>query len=430
MEEVYVPFGKYKGQSLARLQNDTTYYNWCMAQPGLAKVIQKCFEKTHALTVNILTTTPQSDSCSSEHNKMQCRFLYKSVQHNLITYPGFPCFSKQMNIFIKSDTFLNNFQPHPDITENMERVVVKFEDSFNWDVTLISRNEAYEFIPHLHKLEELEEMKTRMRTQHDISCAETHRLKVLEFDTLTSTYEREMLLYNEKMLEFDRQQCKYEINMKNTQKNHLLIKPIKPHRPYDQSYLIGNYMSNFEQVYEKQFENAWKPEKDLFYEKMKELCTPVCYAHVTEKHAIQCTSGKDILHCCELKPCLGDDYPCVLRKMKQQISSSRKVDYHIGSKDPLLMRFYNYSLRFYLIVGEFQSDAIDKCILKQIFKQSNILVIFMNEIENTTTQQIKESIVLIDSQMENLKNERKRLLDSLEPLVKKLRSDEMSNIDV
>lgn len=73
---------------------------------------------------------------------------------------------------------------------------------------------------------------------------------------------------------------------------------------------------------------------------------------------------------CEIKPILGDDYPCVLRKMKKQI----KLTYDHERC---------YAFRWFLIIQNFTSDTTTREQLIQIFKQENIKVIFTDEIQNS-----------------------------------------------
>lgn len=74
---------------------------------------------------------------------------------------------------------------------------------------------------------------------------------------------------------------------------------------------------------------------------------------------------------CELKPVLSDDYPCVLRKMKTQIELTKTIGN--GFCD-------DYCLCYVLIIGSFTSSSTSKEQLIEIFKQSNIRVIFTEKI--------------------------------------------------
>ena len=73
--------------------------------------------------------------------------------------------------------------------------------------------------------------------------------------------------------------------------------------------------------------------------------------------------------CCELKPSLGDDYPCVLRKLTTQISLTKNDE-----------NFKKLHTIYLLIIGSFKSEAASKKQLMEIFNQSNISVLFINDI--------------------------------------------------
>lgn len=80
---------------------------------------------------------------------------------------------------------------------------------------------------------------------------------------------------------------------------------------------------------------------------------------------------KSIALLCELKPVLSDDYPRVLRKMKTQIELTQKKGHG----------FCDDFLKYYvLIIGSFESSSTSKEQLIEIFKQSNIRVIFTEKI--------------------------------------------------
>jgi hypothetical protein len=74
--------------------------------------------------------------------------------------------------------------------------------------------------------------------------------------------------------------------------------------------------------------------------------------------------------CCELKPTLSDDYPCVLRKLQTQIELT-KTD---------RTTFGDFTQKYILIIGSFTSLYVSKENLITIFKQSNINIIFTDEI--------------------------------------------------
>ena len=87
------------------------------------------------------------------------------------------------------------------------------------------------------------------------------------------------------------------------------------------------------------------------------------------------------VYCCELKPTLSDDYPSVLRKMKNQIQLMKinnEMYYHCID---LFNKDYNSDkTKYILLIKSFTSESTSIEELKKIFKQSNIDVIFTYEL--------------------------------------------------
>ncbi len=71
----------------------------------------------------------------------------------------------------------------------------------------------------------------------------------------------------------------------------------------------------------------------------------------------------------EIKPLLGDDYPCVLRKMSTQIELTNQKYIREKTKTP----------KYALLLKEFNSTTTTIDELVKIFKQSNIHVIFVSD---------------------------------------------------
>ena len=74
----------------------------------------------------------------------------------------------------------------------------------------------------------------------------------------------------------------------------------------------------------------------------------------------------------EIKPILGDDYPCVLRKMKSQIELTT-------SKDKSMFSYCNK--HYILLIDKFSSEVATIEDIKSIFHQSNIQVILLHELK-------------------------------------------------
>lgn len=164
----------------------------------------------------------------------------------------------------------------------------------------------------------------------------------------------------------------------NSEYNRSLIESYKRHRIDYYVSLIKKYFDNFKKYDIEETEN-----KKQF------------------KITIDLISGiGNCLHCCELKPLLGDDYPEVLRKMSIQIDLT-KSDKTIFDK---------YKKIWYLIIGNFSSSSASKEQLITIFKQKDINIIFENElidtpviykIQNGPPKQIKD-ITSKDTQLKEL----------------------------
>jgi len=119
---------------------------------------------------------------------------------------------------------------------------------------------------------------------------------------------------------------------------------------------------------------------------------------------------------CELKPTLSDDYPCVLRKLKAQIE--------LTNNDKTT--FKGLDKKMVLLIGSFTSAHTSKEQLITIFKQSNIEVIFTDEIFEPS-----KTIVITNTQEISSKNklieENKILIDNLLETQQKLLQVEEKN---
>lgn len=111
---------------------------------------------------------------------------------------------------------------------------------------------------------------------------------------------------------------------------------------------------------------------ELFTDIFKDI--PFLNYYSEEKMCIHLGMNKKIY--CEIKTLLGDDYPCVLRKMKNQILLTRD----------------NRAL-YALIIKEFNSSSTSKDELLLIFKQANIKIIFIDEIISGDTPNINSCSV-------------------------------------
>lgn len=117
---------------------------------------------------------------------------------------------------------------------------------------------------------------------------------------------------------------------------------------------------------------------------------------------------------CEIKPLLGDDYPCVLRKMNTQIKltenfiSIENEKIKISHQKIENRRYYNSSVgynfdfqesiikpNYILLIKDFASSTTTKEQLIEIFQQSNIKVIFLKDIT-------EDDVKLVETNKDNI----------------------------
>ena len=106
-----VPFGKYKGQPITTLINDTKYLEWCKQQEWFQK-----FPIVYNICVNQTITSTNQNSKTPEHNKLQNLFLEKK---NI---------EKFLRLIYKKFKYRKNI-PYLDAS-------IEFEGSFNWDIII------------------------------------------------------------------------------------------------------------------------------------------------------------------------------------------------------------------------------------------------------------------------------------------------------
>jgi hypothetical protein len=106
-----VPFGKYKGQPVTTLMNDTKYLEWCKQQEWFQK-----FPIVYNICVNQTVTTTNQNSKTPEHNKLQNLFLEKQNIEKMVRY------------IYKKFKYIKNI--------SYSEAKCEFEGLFNWDVII------------------------------------------------------------------------------------------------------------------------------------------------------------------------------------------------------------------------------------------------------------------------------------------------------
>jgi uncharacterized protein (DUF3820 family) len=182
--------------------------------------------------------------------------------------------------------------------------------------------------------------------------------------------------YNEDIYNYEKYSEIFKLFEKCKKINHLhylysVDKLNKYKKEYENKY-IKNYENKFNDHYENYRLQYYRDIIKKYYKKN---------VYVKKTNENQYKLSIVICHynnaiCCELKPTLSDDYPVVLRKLKTQIELTQndKTNFEKLNKD------------YILIIGKFTSIDVSKEQLITIFKQSNIKVIFTDEIFETSTQ--------------------------------------------
>jgi hypothetical protein len=138
------------------------------------------------------------------------------------------------------------------------------------------------------------------------------------------------------------------------------------------------YESEYIKNYETKFNDHYKNYRLQYYKDIiKKYCNENVYVDKINDNQYKISvriCNYDNAVCCELKPTLSDDYPVVLRKLKTQIELTQKDN----------TSFKYLKKNYILIIGSFTSIHVSKEQLITIFKQSNIKIIFTDEIFETS----------------------------------------------
>lgn len=319
-----VPFGKYKGQPITTLLNDTKYLEWCKQQEWFQK-----FPIVYNICVNQTITTNNQNSKTPEHNKLQNLFLDEENQVKLLNIvfgvnPG-AIFKKHFKKLILDEDFINCFGKIeiPQINRSLKKSKIVFEDKYNWD-----------FILYYNDYQDIT-LKTK-----------TNDIKK------PSSY--------------------FVLETENYSKRHL----------YN---ILGKHKFKYNHGDTNEVLDTYIEEKD-------------------EEHFVRIdTLCMDGVVCCELKPSLGDDYPCVLRKMKTQIELTNN-DKNFEEKE---------FRKYILIIGNFTSKYTTKEDLISIFKQSDIKVIFTHKLFEYLNPPIENTQELIVCENEIIQTKQDASTDNL-----------------
>lgn len=179
-----VPFGKYKGQPVTNLINDTQYLEFCKKQKWFQDypiVYNICVNQT-------ITSGNALNNKTPEHNRLQNLFL---KQENI----------KQLISFLKvkyygTDPTYDNIQ--------YDKITIEFEAEFNWDVTIKTiaseTNDTLDFFPNIYieikplMGDDYPCVLRKIKTQKDLTIIET-RKKFENYFDYRKSYETKCILF-------------------------------------------------------------------------------------------------------------------------------------------------------------------------------------------------------------------------------------------
>lgn len=420
-----VPFGKYKNKSVIELLADKNYVEWLTQQSWFSKKKQ-----IYNIVVN-QTNSAITNSKTPEHNKLQNLFLDKCNQVKLLSLLFKNNLINKINQLFEDEDIIRCFGKHdviPEFINKVDNTTIMFEEKFNWDfvlyyndyqnITFVSNVETEIFdkkeYKKIYDMEHLEKYENDLLLfdkviESRINFDEDHfdedkkqyqdqlRFKFMKdqskymevevsssdgklFELLDKCYKVNNIdVCNRKYCCFDNTYNLYTVSMLNKKKEDYKKKYENKFNKHYDTYRLQYYYDIIKKYYDKQEYNPNKYERKICVEKINENQYEIIMNICDYENAV----------CCELKPTLSDDYPVVLRKLKTQIELTKNYN-NPTSRGSKFEDFNNK--KYILIIGSFTSLHVSKEQLITIFNQSNIKVIFTNEIFKTSSSVVIKSV--------------------------------------
>lgn len=341
MEELpIIEFGKYKNKPITEMLKDKNYVDWCKNQKGL-------LDKYPVIYNIIYNQRFSNENCPTpEHNKMQNAFLDNKMQLKLIDHIYgnneiiYNKLKDKLNNLYNDDLYkklYNDFKFPSDIKYKYN-FDIEFEAKYNWDILL-----ECECVPDIDK------------NKIDL-CNIQHKKGIECGDFYNKIFNKKLFNENSSYSLFEK-----KFKRKCTKFNTFFESNLHTKYDFDNKLIIKTSINNSYCL------SSWRSwDSGTFKDFINQ--TSIRYELSLKLPGV----GSHLLFC-ELKPELGDDYPCVLRKMKRQIELT-KID--IKKYD-----YYRYhDICYILIVDHYNSSTTDVNQLKQIFLQVNIKIIFLKEL--------------------------------------------------
>ena len=427
-----VPFGKYKDKSVTELLADKNYVDWLKKQPWFSEK-----SPIYNIVVN-QTINTTNNSKTPEHNKLQNLFLDKNNQQKLLL----KLFNKQVtsdideiNNILQNEEIIRCFGENniPEFSVNLDNTTTTFEYKFNWDLYIHYYDRQKIILTSNLETEQIDKIK--YKEQYDIKENEKYNNNLLLLDRFIE----ELSKFNEEIanMSVDEEQVKNNVNkysayiswgerkgdkykeslkqereriyrnliyetwINNTKINELFdnckVNFRHTFSQYGYTYSINDiykikkeYENDYAENYENNFNKHYEKYRLKYYEDI--LNHDTFYVRKSNENQYDliiniCKIGASV--CCELKPTLSDDYPCVLRKLQTQIELTLN---NIKSNQFYAEKLFRGFLCPILLIESFTSKYTSKEQLIAIFKQHKIKVIFTNEIFETSNSLEIESV--------------------------------------
>jgi hypothetical protein len=466
-----VPFGKHKGQPITTLLNDTKYLEWCKQSGMLEKypiIYNICVNQT-ITTTNENSKTPEHNKLQNlfldkgnQHNLLLNVF---KKRYGII--------EDKLQLLFADEEFISWFGTNSIPEYKLDKSSVMFEDKFNWDLTLYykgSKSITIESNPETeskYKIQYMEnydieqqklfndkislyDKKIAFREMIDIENYEIYQEKYEIYQKEEQNWRKtrenaKIEITNRVCKGYKISQYKIDIEVENLMNEYdrSNVKPKCPEAPnkdtstypsdkYDEHKNLFefdrlssvSYLKREKAEFEKKYFTDYEKNFIIHYEEhISEYYKNMISKYFTDEYMVVKNTGNrhDIeiniciddssAICCELKPALSDDYPCVLRKLKTQLELTKNDK----------TTFEKFHKNYALIIGSFKSKHTTKDQLISIFKQSKIIIIFTDELfdnlqSETRAQQVEQIQDIIQPNRQEkleLAEENKKLTDTL-----------------
>jgi hypothetical protein len=387
-----IPSGKYAGQPATVLFDDISQMEWLKSQPWFDKSPK--WKPVYNLIVHQSLVQPGADSKTPEHNQLQNIFFDPNIQRRLIKRMfrhHLDGMLVNINNLIKDTEFIDIFGTNPEYTIDellkYESAHVQAESKFNWDICMSFGNSKLSFSiceelekkyknAYLKKnnLEKYEEEQRiiyeNAKTEYEKKISEVDEMSKTKLDELSKINTTDIrglfgkglkqsgvetvTIYDKKYWDDKKYWAKMDFEKCEKQYKTNMIVLNNTYNQYKKKYVYDLVMKHLK--------------SSAYYNIEQEGLLTLDVYIFSKSHSILC----------ELKPSLGDDYPCVIRKMRAQIETTLKQD-EINRKSSE----YKYAITkkcFMLILGRFSAKYTDIALLRQKFDPKTITILFTDEL--------------------------------------------------